>query len=302
MSVGTATPARIAAVAGSFYPDDPGALRKLVSRQLDEAATRHPVPTIPRRPVGWLVPHAGLEYSGLVAAAAWRLLAAAPPEAPGATAPTVVILGTNHRAFWLDGLGAWDRGAWRTPLGDVAVDADLAAAIVALGSPFTIDLEAHVAEHSIEVQLPFVRVVVPGSRIVPLAVAAGTGRAALDAGARLGELLRGRRAAGEAAIVAISTDMAHYPSHRDAQWVTTELLQPIVELDASALASAEAGLRRRFIPNLACGMCGVEPAVVGLAALRAAGARRGIPLASATSADAGSPTDHTVGYLAVAFD
>lgn len=302
MGRATATDIREPAVAGSFYPDDPRRLRTLVARQLYEAGARFPPPSAAGLGdvVGILVPHAGLEYSGVVAAAAWRLLG--PGDGASPVPPTVVILGTNHRALWLEGVGAWDRGAWRTPLGHTAIDTALAAEVVALGRPFTIDLDAHRAEHSIEVQLPLLQAVAPAARIVPLAVATGTGSAALEAGARLGSLLAARRADRSKVLLAVSTDMAHYPRHRDAEWVTEQLLPAILALDADALAAQERDLRLRGVPNLACGMCGIEPAVVGLAALGAAGARRGVTLAAATSADAGGPDAHTVGYLAVAFD
>ena len=293
---------RQAAVAGSFYPSGPDRLRALVGRLLAEAGAGYPLPAGLGDPVGLLVPHAGLEYSGVVAAAAWRLLAAGREVTPAGAPPTIVILGTNHRAAWLDGIAAWEHGAWQTPLGAVAVDAVLAAAIVALGPPFVIDPDAHLDEHSIEVQLPILQAVAPGARIVPLAVSLGVGGDAIAAGTGLGELMAARRAAGERILLAISTDMAHYPSHDHASGVTGVLLPVILEADAAALAEREAAVRRQGIPGLACGMCGIEPAVVGLAALTAAGAAPGVALAAATSADAGGPLDRTVGYLSVAYD
>ena len=290
------TVTRWPAVAGSFYPADPDRLRALVTWQLGEAEARFPVPVDLAAAVGVLVPHAGLEYSGIVAAAGWRAAISR-----GSEPPTVVLLGTNHGARWLDGLGAWDRGAWRTPLGEVVVDEDLAAEIVALGAPFRVDREAHDVEHSIEVQLPFLRVLAPESRIVPLAVSAGVGRHAVEAGTRLGTLLATRWAAGDRVLLAISTDMAHYPSHEVAERVTQELLPAILEVDAAALAERETALRGDAVAGLACGMCGIEPAIVGLAALRAAGATRAFAIAAATSADAGGGADRTVGYFSAAF-
>jgi hypothetical protein len=303
------------AVAGAFYPAGPGHLRDLVGRQLAEADRRAavrrgataPTPVSSGPPIGLLVPHAGLEYSGLVAAAAWHLLVDGDPDGRPLT---IVILGTNHRAAWLNGLGAWERGSWHTPLGDVEVDDSLAGAVVALGPPFRTDREAHLGEHSIEVQLPFVSAVAPRARIVPLAVSTGIGPEAVQAGTRLGELLVGRTATagqkGERILLAISTDMAHYPTQAAAEAVTSELLPAILGIDPEGLAERERRLRESAaglgIRGLACGMCGIEPAVVGLAALRAMGARGGTFLGAATSADAGGPPDRTVGYLAVRFD
>jgi len=289
---------RSPSVAGTFYPAGPRELANLVDGLLaraDRAAMSGD--PVSGHVVGLLVPHAGLVYSGVVAALGWRHLA----SAPGDPLPTVVLLGTNHGAGWLDGVAAWEAGAWRTPLGDLPVDSDLAEAILELGPPYGIDHAAHRGEHSIEVQLPLLHAVAPLARIVPLSVAAGTGERAVAAGARLGTVLAERRAAGQPVVLAISSDMAHYPSSIECGRVTDELLDPIRELDPLALADSERAIVGRGTQGLVCGMCGIQPTVLGLAALRALGSERGHVLGSATSADAGGPDHHTVGYLAIAF-
>jgi hypothetical protein len=293
---------RMPTVAGSFYPSDRATLASLVEALLAEAGrSGHRedggAPALDGPPVGLLVPHAGLVYSGVVAAAGWRLLGSVASDVP----LTVVLLGTNHGAAWLDGVAAWEAGEWRTPLGDLDVDGELARAVVDLGSPFVVDRGAHLDEHSIEVQLPFVATVHPSARIVPLSVAAGTGSDALRAGERLGRLLATRRSADSQVVVVISTDMAHYPARHDGARATAELLTPILELDAAAVASLEATLASAGIPGLVCGMCGIQPTVLGLATLRSMGALRGVRLADATSADAGGSSGRTVGYLSAAF-
>jgi hypothetical protein len=302
---GIARPARPPAVAGTFYPAGAEALRAMLDELEARAATTFPVPAglDAGRPAGILVPHAGLVYSGAVAAAAWRLVApagAAGSAAEGSAALTIVLLGTNHGAAWLDGVGAWDGGPWWTPIGEVPVDEELTGSILALGPPFVADAACHLGEHSLEVQLPFVRRVAGGARIVALSVGTGTGSHAIAAGARLGRLLAERRAAGAPIVLAISSDMAHYPSAEIAEAVTDTLRPSIVRLDAETLAVAEAEIARRR-PGVSCGMCGIEPTVLGLAALRAMGARPGVGVAAATSADAGGDPRRTVGYLAVTF-
>jgi hypothetical protein len=304
---------RAMAVAGSFYPAGAGALAATVDEMLGAARVAYPPPLglSSSGLVGVLVPHAGLVYSGIVAAAGWRALLPAPASSgavPAPTggapvssgdAPTVVLLGTNHSAGWLDGVGAWDGGPWRTPLGELTVDRNLTDAVLALGAPFDADARCHQGEHSLEVQLPFVRRLAPGARIVPLSVGTGTGGRAIEAGERLGRLLAWRRAAGERILLAISSDLAHYPAAGVAARVTAMLLPSIVGLEPAELARVEAAARRE--PGVSCGMCGIEPTVLGLAALRAMGAASGVPLAAATSADAGGDPRRTVGYLAVAF-
>jgi MEMO1 family protein len=304
---GTPRPARPPAVAGSFYPGRAGELGALVDELLADAAARFPAPAAlgggPLAAV--LVPHAGLVYSGLVAAAGWRALLTSPeapgtsPEAPG-TSPTLVLLGTNHGAGWLDGVGAWDGGPWSIPLGEVSIDLGLTRAVVDLGPPFAPDARCHLGEHSLEVQLPFVARLASGARIVALSVGTGTGPRAIEAGERLGQMLAARRAAGEPILLGISSDMAHYPAAAVAERVTAALRPYIVGLAPDALAIAEADSTWSE-PGVSCGMCGIAPTVLGLAALRAMGAAPGVPLAAATSADAGGDPRRTVGYLAVGF-
>jgi AmmeMemoRadiSam system protein B len=309
-------PVREPAVAGAFYPGSADRLSALVTELLAAADRLPGVPGLAAAglPAGLLVPHAGLVYSGVTAAAAWRQVAGQAGDAGGTVGdgivgdaadgspPTVVLLGTNHAAAWLDGVGAWPSGGWRTPLGTLGVDDALAASIVALGPPFTVDAGAHDLEHSIEVQLPLLQAVRPHARIVPLAVSCGSGPRAVEAGRRLGELIAARVAAGDRIVLAISTDMAHYPSATACERVTQALLPPILAVDAPALADAEAAIRLSGTRGLVCGMCGIEPAVLGMAAVSAMGALRSTCLATSTSADAGGPADRTVGYLAVRFD
>ena len=327
--LGIPRPTRPPAVAGTFYPGEPVALQSMVDELLARAATAFPAPANldTGRLAGLLVPHAGLVYSGVVAAAAWRLAAGAAgvgraagaaggatsgagsagsaggaggAGSAGAAPPTIVLLGTNHGAAWLDGVGTWDGGPWWTPLGEVPVDRGLTEAILALGPPFVPDAACHVGEHSLEVQLPLLCAVADGARIVALSVGAGTGGGAISAGERLGRLLAERRAGGTRIILVISSDMAHYPAAAVAEAVTDALLPSIVRLDPVALAAAQSDVTRHR-PGVSCGMCGIEPTVLGLAALRAMGAAPGIVLAAATSADAGGDPRRTVGYLAVAF-
>lgn len=293
------------AVAGAFYPGSHDGLEAMVRGLFADAASLPGANAwrVMPMPTGLLVPHAGLVYSGVVAAAGWSGLAAGGSvRGRRGQPPTVVLLGTNHGARWLDGIGAWETGAWRTPLGDVAVDDTVAGPIVDLGPPFLIDRDAHDQEHSIEVQLPLLQSVAPGARIVPLAVSAGIGAAALDAGRRLGELLARLRADGASIVLGISSDMAHYPPAPASEEVTEALLPSILSVDPPGLVARESALRHARIPGLVCGMCGIEPTVLGLAALRAMGAVSSTFLAASTSADAVGPTDRTVGYLAVRFD
>ncbi|HEY5629760.1 MAG TPA: AmmeMemoRadiSam system protein B [Candidatus Limnocylindrales bacterium] len=293
MRPGAEPGAREPAVAGSFYPGRPEALSELVSGLLARAATVRVGGEATA--MGVLVPHAGLAYSGLVAATGWRAIL----DEAGA-APTIVLLGTNHSA-WFEGVAVDIGGAWQLPTADVEIDAEVAAQVRALGEPFGTSRAAHRDEHSIEVQLPLVAALRPDARIVPCSASAGTGDEAVAAGERLGTRLAELRASGRDLLLAISTDMAHYPAHDEAVRVTQRLAPAICALDPGATAELERDATTSGVRGMACGMCGIQPTVVGLAALRAMGARAGRVIAAATSADAGGPRDRTVGYLAVAF-
>ena len=287
---------RRTSVAGTFYPAEPERLGSMVEALLagtGGAATPTRAESFDvKSVVGGLVPHAGLIYSGAVAALTWRLVGKLAPA-------TVVLAGTDHQA-WAAGVGVWTGGPWLTPIGEVAVDRDLALRIADLGPPFAADDEAHMGEHSLEVQLPLLLRACPGTRIVPLAVSPRL-RDHTDAGARLGRLLAELRSAGERVLLVASSDFAHYPPAQICEDVDDRLLVPLLRLDGNALGDQETALLAAKLPGLVCGLCGIDPVRFTLAAVAEMGATRGILLGKATSADAGGDPRRTVGYAAVAF-
>jgi len=287
------------AVAGTFYPKEPKRLDALVTDLLAGAAGAAGAAernlaggTSPEAVIGLLVPHAGLVYSGAIAALGWVLAGLIRPT-------TIVLAGTDHQA-WAEGVGVWMGGPWQTPLGDVLIDGALASEIVALGEPFAHDDVCHFDEHSLEVQLPLLVRACPDARIVPIAVSPRLHGHAV-AGMMLGKLLAQKRAAGERILLVASSDMAHYPPAQICESTDAELLEPLLRLDAEALRVLEAKAIAANRPGLVCGMCGIDPVRVSLAALTEMGARRGILLGAATSADAGGDPRRTVGYAAAAF-
>lgn len=282
-------------VDGTFYPAQREHLGALVDSLLAGAARTAATGPDPHQlvaAVGLLVPHAGLVYSGSIAALGWRLAGTIQPT-------TIVLAGTDHQAL-AAGIGVWTGGPWQTPLGSAEIDRDLATEIFELGPPFAADDGAHLGEHSIEVQLPFILRARPGARIVPLAVSPrlSTHR---EAGAALGRLLAAHRARGEKILLAASSDMAHYPTDEVCRQVDAQLLEPLLRLDAPALHELESSLLRSRLPGLLCGLCGIDPVRVTIAAALEMGAGRGVLLGAATSADAGGDPRRTVGYASAAF-
>lgn len=290
---------RRAAHAGTFYPARPAALVRQVERLLDDARGGRRLAT--GLPLGLLVPHAGIDWCGPVAARAWLELEPNPLRA--GPPPTVVLLGTSHFDRGSRGVSVWSNGPWLTPLGEVAVDDDLRLRVLALGPPFAAGADPHLAEHSVEVQLPFLLRVRSDARIVPLLVGPLDVDDRTAGGAALGHLLAQVRDAGDPVVLVASSDLAHYPGRSVADEVDDESLRAITALDADRLTRHELAAEASAVRGLDCALCGIEPVTLGIAALSAMGAARGRVLAHATSADAPEGTsERVVGYGAVRFD
>jgi hypothetical protein len=182
---------RPSALAGSWYVSDPDALKELISELLDRAVGR------PSKgyPMALLVPHAGYRYSGLTAAEGYRLL-------KGRTYGRVFLLGTAHRQAF-SGISVPPYTHYRTPLGEVPLDL-VTCARLKEQAPFVSERTAHTREHSIEIHLPFLQMVLGDFQLVPLLVSHLTPQE-LD---RAAELLRAEIGPGD--IVIASSDFTHY--------------------------------------------------------------------------------------------
>ena len=192
----TAHDVRAPAVAGLFYPGDAGTLRAQLAQMLVE----NPAPGAP--PKALIAPHAGYVYSGPIAARAYNRLA---PRA--GTIQRVVLLGPAHRVA-LHGLALPAADVFRTPLGDIELDPDAIALIAGL-SQVTRSAAAHAQEHSLEVHLPFLQILLGNFRLVPLLV----GWAPTDETAGVLDLLWG----DEETLIVISSDLSHYHDYASAQ-------------------------------------------------------------------------------------
>ncbi|MCL5111183.1 MAG: AmmeMemoRadiSam system protein B [Chloroflexi bacterium] len=272
------------AVAGSFYASAPAALRSQLERAFLSPLGPGRLPTVasdgPRRLAGLVVPHAGYAYSGPVAAHAYAALAAdGVPE-------VVVLVGPNHYGLG-PAVAVSGAAAWRTPLGTLAVDSDLAAAILAaLPAQGTADF-AHEREHSLEVQLPFLQYLYGDAvRIVPITMSEQSPAVAASLGRALGRTLAGRNA-----VVIASTDLSHYESQSSAEAKDRLVLKAILESDTDRLLS---------LAPYRVTACGPGPVAAALLAARELGALRVDLLKYATSGDVSGDTGSVVGYAALA--
>jgi MEMO1 family protein len=251
------------AVAGAFYPDDPDVL----ARDLDSAYAGSRAGAVERRPKALVVPHAGYMYSGPIAASAYRVM---PRDAS-----RVVLLGPSHRVP-VDGMALPTWRAFATPLGLVAVDIDLHDRVVGMPG-VVVDDTAHVLEHSLEVQLPFLQRALPGFTLLPLAV----GRCSADLIADVLDEVWG----GDETVIIVSTDLSHYHDHETAVGLDRKTADAVVRGDASAIEDLDA--------------CGAYP----LRGLLVAAARHGLTaelIDLRTSGDTSGDRSRVVGYGAFA--
>ncbi len=191
---------RPAALAGSWYPGDGQSLTREVERCLRVAAEQYPDASslFPKPAVAVMVPHAGLTFSGPLAAAAFQIL-----RNGHGHVDRLVVFGACHRER-LARPAVWPDGAWETPLGDIPVDADAAAYLVAAG-PADANRSAHEGDNAIELQTPFIKYLFPEAKIVPVAM--GFFRDSFEIGERMATAARGW--SGVTLAVA-STDLTHY--------------------------------------------------------------------------------------------
>lgn len=266
---------RPAAVAGTFYPADPPALRRLLATLLADA--RCAPPTQQRSLKALIVPHAGYRYSGPVAARAYADL-----QGWRDRIRRVVLLGPVHRVP-VRGVAVPSARVFATPLGDVPVDEQAIARLADLPQ-VVVSAAAHAWEHALEVQLPFLQAVLPRFTCVPLAV----GQASAAEVAQVIERLWG----GPETLIVVSSDLSHYHTDEQARRLDAESLQHILALDpvldhAQACGATPinglllAARRHGLVPELldyrnSGDTAGDRSRVVGYAALRFAEADDGV--------------------------
>jgi MEMO1 family protein len=273
------------AVAGQFYPADAGKLRMAIQAFMKDA-----VPPVVDSAVALVIPHAGYVFAGQVFADAYG-------QVRDQTFDTVVILGTNHTTAGFTGVSVFAKGAYRTPLGLAAVDEQLAAALLAENRDCRPDVAPQVKEHSVEVQVPFVQVLFPAAKILPIVVGEPDPGVCRKLGEAIARTLKAKRA-----LIVASSDLSHYPEYDDAVRTDRETLQSISSLDTNSFAARCRKLAGGSIRNLGTLACGEAPVLAAMTAAKAAGAVRGVVVSYANSGDAlVGDRDRVVGYGAVAF-
>lgn len=267
-------PVRPPAVAGMFYEGSAEGLR----RQVDECFAANPTVAAKQKFVGAVVPHAGLMYSGHVAAAFYA--AADLPK-------RFIILCPNHT-----GIGhqaAINReGAWRTPLGDVPIDTPLADALMARTKLLQVDANAHAREHSLEVQLPFLQRLLPAFTFVPICLATHRIELTEEIGNAVADVVAKER---EPVGILASSDLNHYEDQQTTLRKDRLAIEEVVAMKPKELW--------RVVDEFDVSMCGFIPTTAMLFAAHKLGATNATLLKHATSGDINGDYRRVVGYASI---
>ena len=274
---------RAAVVAGTFYSGDEKELSKIIDEFLDNVE----LPKIEGNIRAIIVPHAGYVYSGQVAAYGYKAIQNNPPAG---RISRIILIGNSHQEYF-DGASIYPKGYFETPLGKVEIDADFAQKLMDYSDKIYFKESAHLAEHSLEVQLPFLQRTLNNFKIVPIILGNQVGIVDVLINA-LKSLI------DDNTLVIASSDLSHYPSYKDAQYSDNKVIQAILTGEKENLNKTIADLEKQDIPNLqtcACAQDAIE-AVMGL--FRDKNIQL---LKSANSGDVTGDKSQVVGYAAIVF-
>jgi len=266
-------------LAGAWYPSDAAKLRAMVQGFLAKAEKI----TARGKLVALIAPHAGYDYSGRVAGQAYKLLEKQRID-------TVVVLAPSHRAPFA-GVAVYDAGGFRTPLGVMELDNEFIATLKAKEPRVSFIEEAHRQEHAVEIQIPFLQVVQPNAKLVPLVVAEQNPELCQALAKALAQTIGESK--NKSVLLVASSDLSHYHERQAAKALDDKVLESVKQFDPEM-----------FLRNLVdkkCEACGAAPILTIMYAAKLLGATSGQVLAYGDSGDTAGDTSKVVGYLAAAF-
>ncbi len=258
-------------VAGQFYPASASQLRAMIGDFVDEKVQKEEA-------IGLLMPHAGYPYSGPVAGAAISRIK---------FKDTFVIMGPSHTGMGKP-FSIMTEGVWKTPLGEVEIDSELAKQIVATSRNLQEDDRAHQQEHAVEVQIPFLQYFKLDIRIVPIILAYAPAAAYKEIGR---DIARAIKELKREAVIIASGDMTHYEPQETAEKKDSQAIEAMLNLD-------EDELTRRF-EELNISMCAHGPVVCLISAAKELGATGAELVRYQTSGDTTGDYAAVVGYAGI---
>ena len=278
-------PVRKPAVAGQFYPSDPGELSSLIDRcYTHPLGPGRPPPAPPKDSnlAAVVSPHAGYEYSGPVAAHSYL-------EVSSIQSPDlIVVVAPNHYGIG-SGVSTFREGEWQTPLGKMHVDSKASARLAELADLAAFDPDAHRLEHSLEVQLPFLQRIYGDSvPFLPISLIFQDADTVKQVAPAVADIVRGRRA-----VLVASSDLTHYEPAEQAKKKDMALVEQILKMDVEGFYST--------LERLNVTACGFGAIATVMEAAGALGLKRAELLKYASSGDTTGDNLQVVGYGALRF-
>ena len=268
-------PVKEPAVAGAFYPADRRVLSGMVENFMAKAVTA----PVEGRLVALIAPHAGYDYSGQVAAYAYKHLNERPID-------TIILIGPSHYDTFV-GASVYAKGGMKTPLGTVRIDEKIAAELINEKAGVTFYPGAFEKEHSLEVQLPFLQTALRDFTIVPILIGQPTRESFEQLSNSLTAVLKKHRNA----IIVASTDLSHYHDYKTAQSMDSTVTDAVVSMSMEDL--------QQLLSSGKGEMCGGNAVLLAMMVARQTGATHGVLYRYANSGDVTNDRTRVVGYAAM---
>ena len=272
VSVSCAQNIRPPVVAGSFYPGNAGELRAYIN----DAFKKAPDVEIDGRIIGVISPHAGYIYSGQVAADMYKLLA-------GKKFDVVCIVAPSHQEGFR-GVSIYSGDGYQTPLGVLKVDKELAKKLTKASPIIKSSISGHGAEHSLEVQLPFLQMAIGNFKLLPLVMGDQNFNTCTSLGKALAEVLK-----NENALIIASSDLSHFHKYDDAVELDNNLIRAVKYYDYLLLSRSLAAGK--------CEACGGGPVIAVMIAAQTLGVNKAQIIKYANSGDVTRDKSSVVGYM-----
>ena len=276
VSISFAQKIRSPVVAGSFYPGDAAELKSFIDNSLKKASEVK----LDGKIVAVISPHAGYKFSGQVAADMYKLLL-------GKKYDVVCVIAPSHREA-IKGVSIYSGDGYETPLGIINIDKELAKKLVKASPVIKFSDSGHGAEHSLEVQLPFLQTVLKNFKLLPLVMGQQDFETCKALGRVLGKILK-----DENALIVMSSDLSHFHKYEDAVKLDDELIRAVKFYDYLLLV--------RSLSIRKCEACGGGPIIAGMIAAQNLGANKAQIIKYANSGDVTNDKSSVVGYMSAVF-
>lgn len=258
-------------VAGKFYPKSADELKSMIKEFVPDKTTQSYAKAM-------ILPHAGYMYSGKVAAQTVAKILAK---------PRVILLGPNHTGKG-QSFALWDKGSWLTPFGPIPIDEPLAKNILANPGPITADYQAHIYEHSLEVELPILQFFWQNFLITPICCQTSSLKNYQQIAQQIYQAVKSIK---DEIILIASSDMTHYEPDTVARKKDRLAMESIINLDADQLI--------KTVKQEDISMCGIAPVAIMIECAKLLNSRKANVVLYQTSGDVTNDLDAVVGYAGI---